>query len=98
MTTEVLVSAGSIGASDDISFLRRLPQAHALQRDGDPRGKRMAERRMGAFVSEHRVGGIEIHVREEYGLGGHHRFYVMTASERVRDTADFMDFGGLNFN
>ena len=98
MTTEVLVSAGSIGASDDISFLRRLPEAHALQRDGDLRGKRMAERRMGAFVSEHRIGGIEIHVREEFGLGGCHRFYVMTASERVRDTADFMDFGGLNFN
>lgn len=98
MNTEVLVSTGSIGASNDIGFLRRLPQAHALQRDGDPRGRRMAEQQMGAFVSEHNIGGTEIHVREEYGLGGRHRIYVMTASERVRDQAEFMDFDGLKFN
>lgn len=42
--------------------------------------------------------GAEIHVREEYGLGGRHRFYVMTASERLSDTADFIDLDGLNFN
>lgn len=98
MHKETLVSAGVIGASGDISFLKRLPALHALQRDGDRRGKEMNERRRGAFVSEHRIGGAEIHVREEYGLGGRHRFYVMTASERLSHTADFIDLDGLNFN
>lgn len=98
MSKDVFVSAGVIGASGDIRFLTRLPGAHALQRDGDRGGKEMRERRRGAFVSEHRIGGAEIHVREEYGLGERHFFYVMTASERVRDTADFMEFDGLNFN
>lgn len=96
--TEVFVSSGVIGASGDISFLQRLPSVHALQRHGDRRGQQMTERRMGAFVSEHRIGGTEIHVREEYGLGNRRRFYVMTAAERVRDTADFIEFDGLNFN
>lgn len=98
MNKEIFVSAGVIGASGDLSFLSRLPDAHALQRDGDRRGKEMKERRRGAFVSEHRIGEAQLHVREEYGLGNRHRFYVMTASERVRDAADFIEFGGLNFN
>ncbi|MCF1491797.1 hypothetical protein GOZ83_13660 [Agrobacterium vitis] len=97
MNKEILVSAGVIGASGDISFLTRLPSAHVLQRDGDQRGKQMTERRMGAFVSVHRIGDTDVHVREEYGLGGRHRFYVMTGSERVRGSANFIAFDGLAF-
>lgn len=97
MTNDVFVSAGVIGASGDISFLTRLPSAHLLQRDGDQRGKQMTERRMGAFVSVHRIGDTDVHIREEYGLGGRHRFYVMTGSERARDSADFIAFDGLAF-
>lgn len=97
MITEVFVSAGVIGASDDMRFLVHLPDAHALQRDGDRRGSHMRERRVGAFVSEHKAGEADIHVREEYALGGLRRFYVMTGSERVRDTADFFEFASLNF-
>lgn len=97
MDKDILVSAGVVGAADDISFLRHLPTAHAQQRDSDHRGKQMTETRMGAFVSQHRIGHTEIHVREEYGLGGRHRFYVMTAPERVRDMADFFAFSGLAF-
>lgn len=97
MTSEVFVSAGVIGASDDIGFLERLPSAHAQQRDSDRRGRQMTDRRMGAFVSEHKIGNAEIHVREEYGLGDCHRIYVMTGPERVRDTADLTEFAGLAF-
>lgn len=98
MHREILVSAGVIGALGDISFLKRIPGAHAIQRDSDRRGSEMNERRRGTFVSEHYIGGTEIHVREEYAFGDHRRFYIMTASERVRDTADFLNFDGLNFN
>lgn len=57
----------------------------------------MTDRRMGAFISEHKIGDTEIHVREAYGLGDRHRIYVMTGSERVRDTADFTKFARLAF-
>ena len=97
MITEIFVSAGVIGASDDMRFLAQLPGAHALQRNGDRRGSHMPERQVGAFVSEHKIGETDIHVREEYTLGGFHRFYVMTGSERVRDAADFFEFASLNF-
>lgn len=97
MDKETLVSFGVIGASNNLGYLMQLPAAHALQRDGEVRGREMKVRRRGSYVSEHKIGTAEIHVREEYRFGVR-RFYVMTASERVRDVAEFMEFSGLNFN
>jgi hypothetical protein len=94
----VSVSIGVLGSFDTLDFLQQLPALHAIQRDSDRRGVAMRERKLGAFVSEHRFGSVEIHVREEFTYGVLHRFYVMTGRERRSDIAEFLVFAGTGFD
>jgi hypothetical protein len=98
MKEQVLVSAGVLGSRDDLNFLMGLATAHSFQRASDPRGARMLQRRSGAFISEHRIGAQEIHVREEYLFGMIHRYFVMTLQERIGDTGEFLEFERLGFS